>query len=99
MTTTWKHAAPGILAVLFTGSWASAQEVYVDSELGSEQDDGASPDSPKQTLDSVSGFGARYQVLYLKAGGTYPTSGLGVSNATVTRYGDGLAPVVGALVV
>jgi len=94
MTISWTHAAPGILAVLFAVSWASAQEVYVDSELGSEQNDGSSPDSPKQTLESVSGFGARYQALYLKAGGTYPTSGLSVSNATLTRYGDGQAPVV-----
>ena len=88
------RAALGFAVVLLASSWAKAQEIYVDSVDGSDDNDGLSEGSPKQTLDSVGGFSARYDVLHLKAGGTYETQGLRVSNATVTRYGDGPAPVV-----
>ncbi len=84
----------GFAAIILSTSWARAQEIYVDSVAGSDSNDGTSPDAPKQTLSGMTGFGARYDVLYLKAGGTYEASGLSVSNAMVTRYGEGEAPLL-----
>jgi MYXO-CTERM domain-containing protein len=83
----------GFVALLLVTTGASAQEIYVDSVAGNDDNPG-SEDLPKQTLASVSGFGAQYDVLYLKAGGTYETSGLRVTNAAVTSYGSGAKPIV-----
>jgi hypothetical protein len=83
-----------LAAVLLATSWASAQDVYVDSAAGLDENDGASEATPKRTLASVGGFGASYDTLYLRAGGTYETDELRVNNATVTSYGDGPKPVV-----
>ena len=81
------------VAVLFGTTWASAQEIYVDAVVGNDDNPGTET-SPRQTLASVSGFGAQYDVLYLKAGGTYETSGLRVTNAAVVAYGSGAKPIV-----
>ena len=80
-------------ALVVVTAWAHAQEIYVDSVEGSDSNDGASPDAPKQTLASI-GRASRYEALLLKAGGTYETQGLNVNNAMVTFYGDGPAPIL-----
>ena len=84
---------PGFVALLLATNWASAQEVFVDSVAGNDDNPGTE-EQPKQTLASVGGFGAQYDILHLKAGGTYETSGLRVSNAAVVSYGTGAKPIV-----
>ena len=91
----WSGRTALVAAVVATSApWAHAQEIYVDSVDGLDSNDGSSPDTPKQTLASLSGPNASYEALFLKAGGSYETRGLTVSNATVTRYGDGPAPIL-----
>ncbi len=87
------RCAPGFLVLLLATTWASAQEVYVDSAVGNDDNPGTEAE-PKQTLASVGGFSAQYDVLHLKAGGTYETEGLRVSNAAVVSYGTGDKPIV-----